>query len=334
MRDEIILPFRSPSDHLHDRVTCTYEVPPSSEMPSTDPVHVQQTQNSTELTVHLTLSQTESGLATHEIVNDCRKESAYDDMDETDGKSRSGRDGYLEIQEQERKQAMMVGRKKGIEQPPTLCDEKEENKDNVYAVVNKERKGKVSSEAGALKTSPGLPQEETSGLPVNQASVVDRIGRSVHQTESGIDNDAKAAASETPQASGNNEYLYAAVDMTKKKKKPPQITQKKLPKRKPRFGALPKLNMPKKSHERSKPTPRPERSVAKDSEEPLPNSYYKGFTKLCQRVKSLKSFTHWKMKIKGDKIVLKKILDSYVLPQLEIVVDDSLGFTVKVFGSY
>ena len=29
---------------------------------------------------------------------------------------------------------------------------------------------------------------------------------------------------------------------------------------------------------------------------------------------------------------LKKMLDPYELPQLEIVVDDSLGFTVKVFG--
>ena len=90
-------------------------------------------------------------------------------------------------------------------------------------------------------------------------------------------------------------------------------------KMKPRFGALLKLNMPKKSHESSKPTPCPERSVVKDNEEPPPNSYYKGFTELCRRVKSLKSLTNWKMKIKEDKIVLKKMLHLYVLPQLELL---------------
>ena len=223
MRDKIILPYRSPSDHLHDRVTCTYEVPPSSELQSIDPVHVQQTQNSTELTVHLTLSQTESGLATYETGSDCKKESEYDDMNETNGKSWSGSKGCSEIQEQEREKAMTIGGKKGIEQPPTFCSEKEEKKDNVYAVVHKERKNKVNSEASALKTSPGRPQEGASGSPVNKATGVDCTGHSSHETDLGLDNIAKAAESETPQTGGSNEYLYAAVDMTTKKKKPPQV---------------------------------------------------------------------------------------------------------------
>ena len=46
--------------------------------------------------------------------------------------------------------------------------------------------------------------------------------RSSHQTDSGLDNNTEAAGSETPQAGGNTEYLYAAVDKTKKKK-PPQV---------------------------------------------------------------------------------------------------------------
>ncbi|PFX13538.1 uncharacterized protein LOC111345921 [Stylophora pistillata] len=118
---------------------------------------------------------------------------------------------------------MRIRGKKGIEQPRTLCDEKEENKDNVYAVVHKERKGKNSSEASALKTSSGRPQEGASGLPVSQVSGVRCIGRSSHQPDSGLDNIAKAVESETPQAGGNNEYLYASVDMTTKRKKPPQM---------------------------------------------------------------------------------------------------------------
>lgn len=108
----------------------------------------------------------------------------------------------------------------------------------------------------------------------------------------------------------------------------------KMTKKKPKFGALPKLNMPKKSHESSKPSPRPERSVVKCNEGPLPHSYYKGFSELCQRVKSLKSLGDWSLKIFEDKIVLKKTVHPYVLPRLEIIMDDSLGFTVKVFCSY
>ena len=103
-------------------------------------------------------------------------------------------------------------------------------------------------------------------------------------------------------------------------------------KKKPKFGALPKL--PKKSHESSKPSPRPEHSVGKCNEGPLPHSCYKGFPELCQRVKSLKILGDWSLKIFDDKIVLKKMVDPYVLPHLNIIMDDSLDFTAKVFGSY
>ena len=94
------------------------------------------------------------------------------------------------------------------------------------------------------------------------------------------------------------------------------------------------MNMPRKSHETSKPSPRPERSVVNCNEASLPHSCYKGFSELCQRVKSLKSLGDWSLKIFDDRILLKKMVDQYVLPHLEIVIDESLGFTVKVFGSY
>ena len=103
------------------------------------------------------------------------------------------------------------------------------NKDHVYAVLHKERKGRASSEVSALEKTKGRPQEETSGLPLQWASYVDQSpsltpeNGSSHQTNSGLDNNTEAAGSETPQAGGNTEYLYAALDMTKKKKKPPQV---------------------------------------------------------------------------------------------------------------
>ena len=71
---------------------CTYERPSSSEQTSLDPVHVQQTHSSAELTVHLTFSRTESGLTTYETVSDCKKERGYDNVG-TNRKSSSVRRG-------------------------------------------------------------------------------------------------------------------------------------------------------------------------------------------------------------------------------------------------
>ena len=93
------MPYRSPSDQLHDRFNCTYEVPQSSELQSIDHVLDQQTQRSAEVTVHLTLSQTESGPATYEAASDCKRECEHDHIDETNRKSRSLTEGCSDFQE-------------------------------------------------------------------------------------------------------------------------------------------------------------------------------------------------------------------------------------------
>ena len=215
------MPYRSPSDHLRDRVTCTYEVPPSSEPQSIDPVLGQQIQSSAEVTVHLTLSQTESGPTTYDTASDCKKECEHDHLDDTNRKSWSMSEGCLDIQERARENTVLVSGEKGIQKPPALCDKKEEGKDCVYAVVHKERKGGATSGASTLKKSSDHPLEGT-GLPLNRGSCVDCDGRSSHPTDPGLENNTEAAVSETPQAGGNSEYLYAAVDKAKKKK-PPQV---------------------------------------------------------------------------------------------------------------
>lgn len=104
-------------------------------------------------------------------------------------------------------------------------------------------------------------------------------------------------------------------------------------KKKPRFGALPTLNLPKRRHESAKPTPRPARSVVKDCEQ-LPESCYRSFGELCQRVTGLKSLKEWKFKTFSDRLVLKKIVEPFLLPEIEIMIDDSLGYTVKSFGCF
>lgn len=51
-------------------------------------------------------------------------------------------------------------------------------------------------------------------------------------------------------------------------------------------------------------------------------------------MKVLKSLDEWEIKNLSDRVVLKKKEVPFLLPKIEIIVDDSLGFTVKVFGCY
>ena len=51
-------------------------------------------------------------------------------------------------------------------------------------------------------------------------------------------------------------------------------------------------------------------------------------------MKNLKTISDWALKFVKDRVIFKKSLEPYLLPEIEIIVDDSLGFTVKVFGTY
>jgi len=81
-------------------------------------------------------------------------------------------------------------------------------------------------------------------------------------------------------------------------------------------------------------TVRPARSVVRDVEPESRSSCYKSFLEFCERTKSLKSIDDWCAKLSEDRVIFKKMVEPYLLPEVEIIVDYSLGFTVKVFGSY
>lgn len=51
-------------------------------------------------------------------------------------------------------------------------------------------------------------------------------------------------------------------------------------------------------------------------------------------MKSLKSLNEWSYKTFSDRLVIHKGLDQILLPKLEICIDNSLGFMVKVFVSF
>ena len=94
--------------------------------------------------------------------------------------------------------------------------------------------------------------------------------------------------------------------------------------------------MPSKSIQTSKPAPRQERRPvqALEATNVNINVYYKTFSELCQRTQNLKSLNAWNIKVMSERVVLKKEAEPFLIPKFEIVVDESLGFTVKVFGAY
>ena len=97
-------------------------------------------------------------------------------------------------------------------------------------------------------------------------------------------------------------------------------------KKKPKFGAIPKLHMPQKSHEGTKPLSRPARTVMKDLDtEEQPAACYRDFPEFCWRMKVLKSLDEWEIKNLSDRVVLKKNEVPFLLPKIVIIVDDSLG---------
>ena len=104
-------------------------------------------------------------------------------------------------------------------------------------------------------------------------------------------------------------------------------------KKRPKFGALPTINMPQRSHQTKKPAPCASRSVVKDlPPEPTKKWYYSSFTELCKRIQALKSISDWNLQELKDRLVLKKCNDLFLLPEIELMIDDSLGYNISIFG--
>lgn len=60
------------------------------------------------------------------------------------------------------------------------------------------------------------------------------------------------------------------------------VQWEKMTKKKPKFGALQMLNLPKKSHDSRKPVLSPSRSIVRDHEDNKTNKpIYKSFEELC-----------------------------------------------------
>ncbi|XP_012566352.2 uncharacterized protein LOC105850424 [Hydra vulgaris] len=97
-----------------------------------------------------------------------------------------------------------------------------------------------------------------------------------------------------------------------------------------RLEALPTVNLPIKSHEKEKKVPRRHISIVKDIV-PQKLINYSNLIDLQKKTQKLK-LSGWEMTCNENNIKFKKLLPLYLLPKYEVVVDDSLAFTIIVFG--
>ena len=99
----------------------------------------------------------------------------------------------------------------------------------------------------------------------------------------------------------------------------------------PIFGAIPSLNMLKKSHSDIKVKERSARIIVRDYEPIIKNYVYKKFKDFTSRVEKLKSLDSWSIEISDDITSIKLINVGFKLPKFHIQVDDSLGFAISVY---
>ena len=104
-------------------------------------------------------------------------------------------------------------------------------------------------------------------------------------------------------------------------------------KKKPIFGAIPSLCMPKKSAEiGEKSTARKPRKVIPPPS--TPEYLFKSMAEVQQSAKKLESSDGCSVVNKADRCIISVKEESFLLPTYSLVIDDSLGFNISVFGWY
>ena len=89
--------------------------------------------------------------------------------------------------------------------------------------------------------------------------------------------------------------------------------------------------MPQKSITARPVIPRKPRSIVKDYSQDAEKkrAVYKDFGELCKRVQSLKTLSGYTVYILEYRIESKHYKESLLLPELEVIIDDSLGLRLK-----
>lgn len=100
-------------------------------------------------------------------------------------------------------------------------------------------------------------------------------------------------------------------------------------KKKPVFGALPLLNMSSRVHDRENIPPR---CILHRLQAQVTCQKFDSLSEVQNQVSTLKELKrNWNIVTLEDRITMQKMKLPHLLPEYEIVVDDSLGFTLSVF---
>ncbi|XP_078370354.1 uncharacterized protein LOC144654129 [Oculina patagonica] len=190
------------------------------------------------------------GLDTYETVDDCKKEHTYAAVKNTTKMSRPDRGESFTREEEAVSQTrpedgyspeLDATKKLETHGVPDVNDEKQkENKAHVYAVVHRDGRGKVSRascQAKAARCSlkddgsldPANRSSSVSGSPLSSVQSVDRmssvnpVDRSSSAIETGLNTNEAVPEEDALAGDKIKNYLYAVVDKTNKKKRPPQV---------------------------------------------------------------------------------------------------------------
>ena len=99
-----------------------------------------------------------------------------------------------------------------------------------------------------------------------------------------------------------------------------------------KLGALPTVNLPQRSCESTLKSPerRHINIVQERSTDDKTVVVYKHFADFVKKVNKMKH--KWEIKVTDTTVTLKHFLKPYIVPEYEVIVDDSLAFTCVVFG--
>ena len=104
-------------------------------------------------------------------------------------------------------------------------------------------------------------------------------------------------------------------------------------------GELPKLNSPMKSGTKT-PSRRPTSSIQKRDEflvlqalsPPLSPYVYKDFNEFTHRIVKLSLDNCWEVKLQNNLAILNYVTANYVMPKIQIFIDQSLSFSLRLYG--
>ena len=90
--------------------------------------------------------------------------------------------------------------------------------------------------------------------------------------------------------------------------------------------------LPVKSHSKITSQERRHINIVQDRANEKSGPIYKNFSELCKRVQNLKLKDDWEVFYEENKVLFKLLTPRHLIPHLEIVVNDSLEFTIIIFG--